>query len=233
MRSPAVRWCADRRGLADEAADRIRAAVLAGRYAPGAALRESELAALLDVSRGSVREGMALLAREGLIRSGWHRGTTIIDVTAADVEEAYALRAAPVALDVAFHHRAHAAAGNTRLTAAWRTIRSQVHLFHRRRVEVGLEPHRGRVVEEHREISRLLRDPHVTDARLARYVIDHVEAARQDLLSALSQARPACDALLSTTTGRGTPSPDRSWQHFVRSWMLVLVRGVGVVGVCR
>lgn len=137
MRSPAVRWCADRRGLADEAADRIRAAVLAGRYAPGAALRESELAALLDVSRGSVREGMALLAREELIRSGWHRGTTIIDVTAADVEEVYALRAAPVALGVAFHHHAHAAAGNTRLTAAWRTIRSQVHLFHRRRAHGG------------------------------------------------------------------------------------------------
>ncbi|WP_243787688.1 GntR family transcriptional regulator [Saccharopolyspora gloriosae] len=85
---------AQRRGLADEAADRVREAIFAGVVAPGDPLREVELAASLDISRGAVREGLAVLAREGLVRSGWHRGTKVIEVTAADAEEVYALRAA-------------------------------------------------------------------------------------------------------------------------------------------
>jgi DNA-binding GntR family transcriptional regulator len=41
-----------------------------------------------------VREGLALLQREGLVHGGWHRPTTVIDVTASDVEEVYSVRAA-------------------------------------------------------------------------------------------------------------------------------------------
>ncbi|MEU4409156.1 GntR family transcriptional regulator [Streptosporangium sp. NPDC023963] len=79
--------------MADEAADRIRDAILAGHFSPGSALREVDLAASLGVSRGSVREGLARIEGEGLIRTAWHRGTRVIDVTPADVEEVYALRA--------------------------------------------------------------------------------------------------------------------------------------------
>ncbi|MEW2415509.1 GntR family transcriptional regulator [Streptomyces sp. NPDC046866] len=85
---------ARRRGLAAEAADRIREAILAGHFPPGAPLREVELAGSLDISRGSVREGLAVLAREGLTRSAWHRGTKVIEVTAPEAEELYAVRAA-------------------------------------------------------------------------------------------------------------------------------------------
>jgi DNA-binding GntR family transcriptional regulator len=85
---------AARRGLAEESADRIRDAIFDGHFPPGAPLREVELAKDLDVSRGSVREGLALLEREGLVHSAWHRGTTVIDVTPRDVEEVYTVRAA-------------------------------------------------------------------------------------------------------------------------------------------
>jgi DNA-binding GntR family transcriptional regulator len=85
---------ADRRGLADEAADRVREAIFAGLFPPGSPLREVELAASLDVSRGSVREGLAILEREGLVQSAWHRGTKVIDLTVQDIEEVYAVRAA-------------------------------------------------------------------------------------------------------------------------------------------
>jgi DNA-binding GntR family transcriptional regulator len=85
---------AQRRGLAEEAADRIREAIFSGLFPPGAALREVELAAALDVSRGSVREGLAILEREGLLQSAWHRGTRVIDLTVADIEEVYSVRAA-------------------------------------------------------------------------------------------------------------------------------------------
>lgn len=85
---------AARRGLGDEVADRIREAIFAGQFAPGAPVREVELAEALEVSRGSVREGLAQLSREGLLHSEWHRGTRVIDLTIADVEEVYSVRAA-------------------------------------------------------------------------------------------------------------------------------------------
>lgn len=85
---------AHRRGLAEEAADRIREEIFAGRFAPGSALREVDLATALQVSRGSIREGLALLQREGLVRSVWHKGTHVIGLTESDIDEVYAVRAA-------------------------------------------------------------------------------------------------------------------------------------------
>ncbi|MEV6054469.1 GntR family transcriptional regulator [Streptomyces sp. NPDC052107] len=214
---------ASRRGLAQEAADLIREAIFAGHFPPGSQLREVELAASLGVSRGSVREGLAHLGREGLVRSVWHRGTTVIDVTAQDVEEVYTLRAALdrlaatsaqrrvtadqlteldtlvgemseeiggeasgarlLALDVAFHDRIYAAANNRRLLDAWRAVRSQVYLFQLRRIALGYEHYRARVVDEHRDLVTLLR----SDDRqtLARRAEEHVDSARCSLLTSL------------------------------------------------
>ncbi|MCL2543890.1 MAG: GntR family transcriptional regulator [Nocardioidaceae bacterium] len=212
---------AERRGLADEAADRIRDAILAGHFEPGSTLREVDLAAELGVSRGSVREGLGLLEREGLIRTAWHRGTRVLDITRDDIQEVYSLRAALdrlasvtahdradddrlaeldrlvaemetaldreadraelVALDMAFHDAVYAAAGNARLTTAWHAIRSQVHLFQLRRVELALDHYRKRVVKEHRQLARLIRsgDP----GRLADVAERHVHSARRGLLA--------------------------------------------------
>jgi DNA-binding GntR family transcriptional regulator len=85
---------ARRRGLADEVADRIRDAIFGGVYAPGAQLREVELAGALDVSRGPVREALLRLEREGLVRSAWHRGATVTTLSAEDVAEIDGLRGA-------------------------------------------------------------------------------------------------------------------------------------------
>ncbi|MER6977140.1 GntR family transcriptional regulator [Streptomyces carpinensis] len=215
---------ASRRGLAQEAADLIREAIFTGHFPPGAQLREVELAASLGVSRGSVREGLALLEREGLVHSVWHRGTTVVDVTAQDVEEVYALRAALdrlaatsaqrnatadqlteldtlvramaqeisgdasgttlLALDIAFHDRIYDAANNRRLVEAWRAVRSQIYLFQLRRIALGYEHYRARVVDEHRELVTLLRaDDRET---LARRAEEHVDSARCSLLAGLS-----------------------------------------------
>ncbi|MEQ0559811.1 GntR family transcriptional regulator [Amycolatopsis sp. NEAU-NG30] len=85
---------ARRRGLADEVADRIRDAIFDGAYAPGAQLREVELAGALGVSRGPVREALLKLEREGLVRSEWHRGTTVTELSDVDIAELDSLRAA-------------------------------------------------------------------------------------------------------------------------------------------
>ena len=92
---------ARRRGLADEVADRVRDAIFGGVYAPGSALREVELAEALGVSRGPVREALLKLEREGLVRSEWHRGTTVTALSDADVAELDSLRAALEQLAVA------------------------------------------------------------------------------------------------------------------------------------
>lgn len=85
---------ARRRGMANEVADRIRDAVFSGVYAPGAQLREVELATALQVSRGPVREALLRLEREGLVQSEWHRGTTVTTLSAVDAEELNSLRGA-------------------------------------------------------------------------------------------------------------------------------------------
>jgi DNA-binding GntR family transcriptional regulator len=85
---------ARRRGLADEVADSIRDAIFSGVYELGAQLREVELAAALEVSRGPVREALLRLEREGLVRSTWHRGATVMTLTSDDIAELDSLRGA-------------------------------------------------------------------------------------------------------------------------------------------
>ena len=85
---------ARRRGLSDEVADRIREAIFSGAYAPGAQLREVELSATMDVSRGPVREALRVLEREGLVHCAWHRGTTVTTLSPEDVAELDSLRGA-------------------------------------------------------------------------------------------------------------------------------------------
>lgn len=85
---------ARRRGLADEVADSIRDAIFSGAYELGAQLREVELAAALEVSRGPVREALLRLEREGLVRSTWHRGATVMTLSADDIAELDSLRGA-------------------------------------------------------------------------------------------------------------------------------------------
>ena len=85
---------ARRRGLADEVADSIRDAIFSGAYELGAQLREVELAAALEVSRGPVREALLRLEREGLVRSAWHRGATVMTLSPEDIAELDSLRGA-------------------------------------------------------------------------------------------------------------------------------------------
>jgi DNA-binding GntR family transcriptional regulator len=85
---------ARRRGLGTEVADEIREAIFDGRYAPGEALREVELSAALEVSRGPVREALQKLEREGIVHIEWHRGATVTALSSEDVAELDSLRSA-------------------------------------------------------------------------------------------------------------------------------------------
>lgn len=85
---------ARRRGLADEVADSLRTAIFDGTYPPGSQLRETELSSALEVSRGPVREALMRLEGEGLLRSGWHRGAVVVELSGEDVAEIDSLRGA-------------------------------------------------------------------------------------------------------------------------------------------
>jgi DNA-binding GntR family transcriptional regulator len=85
---------AAKRILAHEVADRLREAIIRGQFVAGEYLREEQLASVLDVSRGPVREALALLERENLVAVRRNRGTVVVGLTVADLDEVFSLRTA-------------------------------------------------------------------------------------------------------------------------------------------
>ncbi len=74
--------------LRHQATDRLRAAILAGRFAPGQRLVERELWQSLGISRPVLREALQHLQAEGLIRIIPHKGPLVATI---DLDEARAI----------------------------------------------------------------------------------------------------------------------------------------------
>ena len=70
----------------------LREAILDGILAPGARLRQEDLAAAFKTSRIPVREALRVLEYEGLATSEPHRGFTVTSLDADQIEEIYELR---------------------------------------------------------------------------------------------------------------------------------------------
>ncbi|MFF5210335.1 GntR family transcriptional regulator [Streptosporangium sp. NPDC000396] len=68
-------------------ADALRRRVLSGEMAPGTALPEQELSAQYGVARPTVREALAVLVHEGLLKRERHRSAQVAEVTVADLED--------------------------------------------------------------------------------------------------------------------------------------------------
>jgi DNA-binding GntR family transcriptional regulator len=81
------------RTLREEVFHALRRAILAGQLAPGARLQETELAACLGVSRNPVREALARLEAQGLVRSIPNQGARVISPMPAQVQDALLVRA--------------------------------------------------------------------------------------------------------------------------------------------
>jgi DNA-binding GntR family transcriptional regulator len=71
----------------DALADALRRRVLSGDIAPGTPLPEQELAAAYRVARPTVREALAVLVHEGLLRRERNRSAHVPEVTAADLAD--------------------------------------------------------------------------------------------------------------------------------------------------
>lgn len=83
---------AQRKSLSEEVLDRLREAIVRGRFRPGDRLSESMLAEAFGVSRGPVREALSQLQQEGLVSVERHRGARVSRISPEDVEELYELR---------------------------------------------------------------------------------------------------------------------------------------------
>ncbi|HNB53587.1 MAG TPA: GntR family transcriptional regulator [Anaerolineales bacterium] len=73
--------------------DQIREAILDGRYKPGTWLRQEHIAQELNVSQMPVREALKELAALGLVEYMPYRGVRVMEFSAEDVADLYAVRA--------------------------------------------------------------------------------------------------------------------------------------------
>lgn len=80
------------RNLPDQLTEIVRERILSGAAAPDTPLRQDGLAAELGVSKIPLREAMARLEQEGLLRSETNRGYFVRGLDAAEAEEIFALR---------------------------------------------------------------------------------------------------------------------------------------------
>lgn len=85
---------AGRSTLADEAYQRIAAAMLSGAIAPGARLVMDALAEELKISRTPVRDALRRLEQEGLIEPAGRRGFVVREIDAEEIRQTYEAREA-------------------------------------------------------------------------------------------------------------------------------------------
>jgi DNA-binding GntR family transcriptional regulator len=75
-------------------ADQLRELIVQGAFRPGQQVNESALASQLNTSRGPLREALQRLCQEGILVSKRNRGVFVLDLSAEDVREIYAVREA-------------------------------------------------------------------------------------------------------------------------------------------
>jgi DNA-binding GntR family transcriptional regulator len=84
----------DRSTLRERSLESLRSAIVSGQYHPGDHLSEVELADLLGVSRGTVREALRHLQQEGLVTAGNRGMLRVNSLTRTQVRELFQVRAA-------------------------------------------------------------------------------------------------------------------------------------------
>lgn len=73
--------------------DRLRSAILKGRFQPGQRLVERELCELTGVSRTSIREALRQLEAEGIVDTVSQRGPVVAEIEPEEARQLYQVRA--------------------------------------------------------------------------------------------------------------------------------------------
>jgi DNA-binding GntR family transcriptional regulator len=82
----------DRSTLTTRSLEALRAAIVDGRLEAGERYSVAQLAERFGVSRTPVREALLVLERQGVVRFERNRGVRVLETTAHDLEEVFALR---------------------------------------------------------------------------------------------------------------------------------------------
>ena len=80
------------RNLSDQLVDLVRERILSGQVAPDGPIRQDALAAELGISKIPLREALARLEQEGLLKSQANRGFFVRSLNRVEAHEVYALR---------------------------------------------------------------------------------------------------------------------------------------------
>lgn len=156
----------EKRLLDRQAADLIRNHILAGVLGAGARLLETQLSEQLEVSRGTVRAALAVLAREGLVQQVAFTRWQVSETTLRDAWELYTLRAAleGLAARLAAANVTPAGAKSLRATVAdmKRAVRDGrfgdvTDVDFRLHREIVALAHHGRLAEQHGYIMQQVR----------------------------------------------------------------------------
>jgi DNA-binding GntR family transcriptional regulator len=110
-------------------AERIRAAILEHRLAPGAKLTEAQLCDVFGVKRGTIRQALALLATDRLVDLEPNRGAFVASPTLQDVHEVFEMRRI---IEQAVVERLAAGPGAKRLRGVTAIIERERGAFERR-----------------------------------------------------------------------------------------------------
>lgn len=84
----------ERHTVGNAATDQLREMIMSGVLVEGSPLRQDDLAARLGVSRTPLREAIARLEAEGLVRTDPHRGAVVIKPSIQELREVYEIREA-------------------------------------------------------------------------------------------------------------------------------------------
>jgi DNA-binding GntR family transcriptional regulator len=179
-----------RSSTSDEIVAILRESIVSGQLAPGTQLREVALADELGVSRPTLREALRSLQLQGdgLVRHRTNRGVFVSDVSAADVDDIYRVRAVLESNGARACAKATAAQRQA-LEAAFAALRASWH---------------GGTLQE------------LIDADLGfhRAIVALLGSARLDAVFAgTCDGLKFCLSVLSTVAPEGTRGPDAREQH--------------------
>jgi DNA-binding GntR family transcriptional regulator len=83
-----------RKPIRDQVYERLLERIFTGEFAPGTRLKDTEVAAMIGVSRTPVRESLLQLTHEGFLTNPPGRGFTVSELDPAEVRDTYPILAA-------------------------------------------------------------------------------------------------------------------------------------------